>query len=105
MATTFNWLIHTMDRNPSTGAIEVAHWRVNGVDDADETLTGTDYGTHSIPKAPEGAPFVAYEDVTEEQVLSWCLASGLDQTEREAIVQEQIDSKRTPALVSGTPWE
>lgn len=105
MATKLTWIIHCVDRNPNTGAIEVAHWRVNGVDDADDTLTGTNYGTHNIPKAPKGAAFVAYEDVTEAQVLEWCFNSGLDKTACEAIVQAQIDAMRTPALVSGTPWE
>lgn len=104
MATTFTWLIHLTERNPDTGAIEIAHWRVNGVDDADDALTGTAYGTHSIPAAPEGAPFVSYEDVTEVQILDWCFASGLDKAEREAIVQEQIDAKREPELLKGTPW-
>lgn len=105
MATTFTWTIGPVERNPDTGVIEIAHWQVNGVDDADDTLTGRDYGTHNIPAAPEGAPFVAYEDVTEDQVLAWCFASGLDQAEREAIVQGQIDAKRTPELVQGTPWK
>ena len=104
MATEFTWKIEDCERDPATGAITVAHWRCIGVNDADDTLTGTSYGTHSIPKAPEGAPFVAYEDVTEEQVLAWCFASGLDKAEREAIVQKQIDAKRTPELVTGTPW-
>lgn len=104
MATTFTWEVVQLDRNPTTDAIETVHWVVSGVDAADATLTGRDYSTHNLPAAPEGAPFVPYEDVTEAQVLNWCFASGLDKAGREGVVQAQIESARDPELVSGKPW-
>lgn len=101
MSTKFGWVVHNMERSPDSGEVSVVHWRCNGTDG---DVSGTTYGTHSLPPAPEGGDFVAFEDVTQDMVLGWCFSSGLSRAEKEDLVQSQIDAQRTPQRVKGTPW-
>lgn len=101
MATEFTWTISDLERDPETGAIHTAHWRVTGVDGE---YTGGSYGSANIPPAPEGVPFTPFDDVTEDDVLSWCFASGLDKATVEANLTAQIDEQKSPKAAKGLPW-
>lgn len=104
MATTFTWKIERMDCIPTEGLLSnvvvTAYWRCNGVDGA---YTGTSYGSCNFDHP--GNPFTEYEDLTESQVLGWCWAGGVNQTEQESLVEAQINNQITPPVVSPPlPW-
>jgi hypothetical protein len=96
----YNWAIVTCEHEVATGGITVAHWRTDAVDG---DFSASAYGTCSFSPDPESENFKPYDEVTEEEVLSWVWDSvGKDATE--ASLEEQIESQRTPKTSTGTPW-
>jgi hypothetical protein len=77
-----------------------ADWRCNGSQDQ---YSGTCYGSASF--APPTGNFTPYPDLTQEQVLDWCYANGVDQAAIEANVTAQIEAQINPPVVSlPLPW-
>jgi hypothetical protein len=77
-----------------------ADWRCNGSQDQ---YSGTCYGSASF--APPSGNFTPYEDLTQDQVLDWCFANGVDKTAIEANVTAQInDQINPPVVVLPLPW-
>lgn len=103
--TTFNWTITAMDCYPQEGGetdvVFCCHWTCSGTQD---TYTGSVYSTCSVP-APTGSAFTPYADLTQEQVLGWIWANGVDQTATEAAVEQQIQNQVNPPVVTpALPW-
>jgi hypothetical protein len=104
MTTTVTWLIEAMDCKPTEGSLTdvviTAHWRCNGMF-AD--TYGTVYGTCGFSQP--GEPFTPYTDLTQEQVLGWCWASGVDKAATEANIDQQIKDQIAPPVVTPPlPW-
>ena len=104
MATTIVWLIEQLDVKPQEGqytdVVITAHWRANGVDGQ---YNATVYGTCSFTQP--GDPFVPYADLTEQEVLGWCWASGVNKDATEANIQAQIEQQiNPPVVVLPLPW-
>lgn len=102
--TTITWTISQLDCKPVEGSytdvVMTAHWQCTGVDG---TYNGRVYSTCSFT-AP-GDPFTPYADLTQDQVLGWCWANGVDKDATEAAVQQQIDNQINPPIVSpALPW-
>lgn len=110
MSTTITWVIEWMQTTPTTATppetVITAGWRCNGAETAGTpavNYNATSYGTASFP-APEGS-FTPYADLTQDQVLGWCWANGVDQTAVEASVQGQIDNQINPPVIQPPlPW-
>lgn len=105
MATTFNWVISALDCIPNTpeGAdyVVTAHWSCNGTDG---TYSGSVYSTCSFPVV-QGESFTPYADLTQDQVLGWCWANGVDKAATEAAVAQQIQNQINPPIVTPPlPW-
>ena len=101
---TILWLIERLLVKPTEGSetnvVITADWRCNGTD---ETYSGTCYGSCSF--APPTGSFTPYEDLTQDQILSWCYANGVDQAAIEANVSLQIANQINPPVVSlPLPW-
>jgi hypothetical protein len=102
---TILWLIERLLVKPAEGSLTdvviTADWRCNG---SQESFSGTCYGSCSFAP-PSGSGFTPYEDLTQEQVLSWCFANGVDQKAIEANVTLQIENQINPPVVSlPLPW-
>jgi hypothetical protein len=105
MATTITWVISQLDCLPQApeGAdyVVTAHWQCNGTDG---TYNGTVYSTCSFPVV-QGSSFVPYAQLTENEVLGWCWANGVDKAATEAAVEQQIQNQITPPIVTPPlPW-
>lgn len=105
MTTTYNWVISALDCIPNTpeGAdyVVTAHWSCNGTDG---TYNGSVYSTCSFPVV-QGSSFIPYSSLTEQTVLGWIWANGVDQAATEAAVQQQIDNQINPPVVTPPlPW-
>ena len=101
---TILWLIERLLTKPvegsETNVVITADWRCNG---SQESFNGTCYGSCSF--APPTGSFTPYEDLTEQQVLDWCFANGVDQAAIEANVSLQIQNQINPPVVSlPLPW-
>ncbi len=101
---TIKWIIENLLVRKTEGSLTdvviTADWRCNG---SDETYSGTCYGSTSF--APPSGEFTPYEDLTQEQVLGWCFANGVDQAAIEANVTAQINNQINPPVVSlPLPW-
>ncbi len=101
---TLSWIIERLLVKPTEGSLTdvviTADWRCNGTD---ETYSGTCYGSCSF-QPPTGS-FTPYPDLTQEQVLGWCYANGVDQAAIEANVSMQIENQINPPVVTlPLPW-
>lgn len=103
--TTFNWTISQCDRELADGGITTAHWRVTATQTVEDVeFTASSYGTCGFTPDPESGDYTPYADVTEEEVLDWCWADGVDQEAIEASLQADINLQMNPVIVSGVPW-
>ena len=101
---TILWLIERLLVKPVEGSLTdvviTADWRCNG---SQESFSGTCYGSCSF--APPSGSFTPYPDLTQEQILGWCYANGVDQAAIEANVSLQIQNQIDPPVVSlPLPW-
>jgi hypothetical protein len=101
---TLSWIIERLLVKPTEGThtdvVITADWRCNGSQDQ---YSGTCYGSTSF--APPSGSFTPYEDLTQDQVLSWCFANGVDKTAIEANVTAQIENQINPPVIAPPlPW-
>ncbi len=109
---TILWLIERLLTKPVEGTLTdvviTADWRCNGTEttgsgDTEKTYSGTCYGSCSF--APPSDSFTPYPDLTQDQVLGWCFANGVDKTAIEANVTLQIQNQiNPPVVVLPLPW-
>ena len=101
---TLSWIIERLLVRPTEGSLTdvviTADWRCNGTDG---TYSGTCYGSASFQPPTEN--FTPYEDLTEQQVLDWCYANGVDKSAIEANVTQQIENQINPPIIAPPlPW-
>ena len=101
---TILWLIERLLVKPTEGTLTdvviTADWRCNGSQD---NYSGTCYGSCSF--APPSGSFTPYNELTQQQVLDWCYANGVDKSAIEANVTAQINNQINPPVVSlPLPW-
>ena len=92
------WTIENCEHVVATGFITTAAWRCTGVD-GDYSATGYGFCSWS-----DGEAQIPYADVTEQEVLDWCWASGVDKDAIEANITAQIDLQKNPVQQPGLPW-
>ena len=95
---TTTWTISQLDRQTSDGFVTTAHWQATAVD-----------GEHSASIVntcswSDGTPTVDYADLTQEQVLGWIWANGVDKDAVEASLLAQIAEQKAPVKATGVPW-
>jgi hypothetical protein len=91
------WTISQLDRQTSDGLVTTAHWRVDAVDGE---YTAGSYGTVGFER---GESFIAYESLTEAQVIEW-VKDKLDVEAIEASLAAQIALQKAPVTATGVPW-
>ena len=101
---TILWIIERLLVKPTEGSLTdvviTADWRCNGSQDQ---YSGTCYGSTSF--APPSGEFTPYDQLTEQQVLDWCFANGVDQKAIEANVTAQINDQINPPVIAPPlPW-
>jgi hypothetical protein len=106
MATVITWSISQLDCIPQApeGAdyVVTAHWQCRGVDG---DYLGLVYSTTSF-SVTQGPTFTPYDQLTQDQVLGWVWANGVDKDATEAAVEQQIQDQINPPIVSPPlPWE
>ena len=99
-----NWIIKQLLVKRTEGSLSdvvvTANWSCRASDGTfSAVLTGcTEF-------SPPTGSFTPYPDLTQEQVLSWCFANGVDKSAIEANVSLQIQNQINPPVVSlPLPW-
>jgi len=96
------WTISTLERNTDNGVV-VAHWRAS---DVDGDHSGSSYGTCGFTPDASADGYVAYDNLTEENVVGWVKDSMGEEavTGVEDSIAAQIADSKAPAISVGTPW-
>jgi len=110
MSATITWSISSMQCKPTEGSytdvVVTAAWNCTGVETSGTpavAYTSSSYGVATFPM-PEGT-FTPYDQLTENQVLGWCWADGVNKDDTEASVQSQIDNQINPPVITPPlPW-
>jgi len=93
-----NWTISTLERETSNGFVTTAHWQCNAVDG---DYTASIYSTCSWA---DGTPVIPYENLTQETVLGWVWANGVDKQATEDALAANIALQKNPVTATGVPW-
>ena len=99
-----NWKVESMIVKPQDGSytdvVVTATWRCTAVDGEH---SASNYG--SMGFASPSGDFIAYPDLTEDTVLGWIWANGVDKAEVEANVARELDMQVNPPTVAKPlPW-
>jgi len=99
------WTISQLDcklqEDGLTDVVVTAHWQCTATQDE---YSAQVYGTASFT-LEQGAGFTPYADLTQDQVLGWCYASGVDKDATEANVEAQLEAQINPPIISpALPW-
>lgn len=90
------WNISQLDRQTSDGFVTTAHWQANATDG--------DYSASVINTCSwTGEPTVAYDSLTQDDVLAWVWQS-VDKEAVEAALEAQIAEQKAPKIARGLPW-
>jgi hypothetical protein len=105
MANTYTWTVTAMDAYPQaegeTNVVFTVHWTCSGTDG---TYNASVYSTCGVTYTA-GSPYTPYADLTQEQVLGWIWANGVDQSATEAAVNQQLAQQVNPPVVQPPlPW-
>jgi len=105
--TTITWQIDSMSvsSQPISGESEVvltAEWRCVG---EDGDYSSSIYGICSFPEPSTGGQFTPYAQLTQEQVLGWCYANGVNKSEIETNVTQAVNTLANPPVIQPKlPW-
>ena len=103
--TTYTWKVSQLERESSDGYVFTAHWNVNATETVeDKTYSAGAYGSIGLERPEED--LIAFEDLTEELVVSWVLDKlGEEQVvNMETSLTNQIQEQKTPSKIQGLPW-
>ena len=94
---TITWQVNQLERQASDGLVTTIHYGVNAVDG--------DYSASIVNtlQVERGDSFVAFDSLTEQEVLGWVqTAVGKDTVE--AALEAAIAAQKNPVKLSGLPW-
>jgi hypothetical protein len=94
------WTIATLERELADGGVTVAHWRCTEVDG---DFSASSYGTVGFTPDPTASDYIAYDSLTEANVLGWVWES-VGQDTVEAALTAKIEADKNPTSGSGVPW-
>ena len=100
-----DWTVSAMDCKVSednlSDVVFNVHWQCSATEDG---YSASVYSPCSVP-GPNPESFVPYDQLTQDEVLGWIWANGVDKDATEAAVQQQIYLQKNPVVVSPPlPW-
>jgi hypothetical protein len=110
MAITYTWKItglKTKDvSEEKPAAIVQTYWQKIGTDTNGNQGTFSGATPFTVDPSDDSGPFIAFEDLTEENVLDWIksvVIGGYEQHVNEQIAK-QIEEKINPVVENRLPW-
>lgn len=101
MTIAYNWKITETNHQTSDEYIFCAHWTATAVDG---DYTASVYATCNFAKPEDNLDLTPYDDITEQDVLGWVWANGIDKDATEATLAAQIELQKHPVQEAGVPW-
>jgi len=114
MAINTTWSVSNMTHVDADGGVIIAYWSLIASSDAGGGESATEGGKAHFTYDASSSDYIAYDDLTEADVLGWIWEANKEgdetaaeykariETERTAKVQAQIDRKA--AQSTGVPW-
>lgn len=114
MAIHTTWSVNNMTRVDADGGVVIAYWSLVAASDGSGGESATEGGKQRFTYDASSSNFIAYDDLTEADVLGWIWEDNKEgeetaaeykariEAERTAKVQAQIDRKA--AQSTGVPW-
>ena len=93
-----NITINELERNLPDETVITAHW---GASVVDGDYSASAYGTQSFTRDEDSPEFIPFEDLTEEEVVSWLT---LDEDLEDKLLA-QIEKQKNPTKAKGKPWD
>ena len=98
------WTIAQLERNTDGNGVVVAHWTASDSEVVgEETHSGSSYGTCGFTPDAEAEGYVAYDALTEADVIAWVQAD-VDAEAIEESIAAQITASKEPVTAAGVPW-
>ena len=114
MAITNTWSVTNMQHTDADGGVFLVYWSMVAASDGTPSYTASEGGKLRCEYDASSSSYIAYADLTEDDVLGWVYNSLIIgeetadeaklriEAERDGKVQKQIDAAATTA--SGVPW-
>ena len=114
MAINNTWSVTDMQHTDADGGVFLVYWSMVAASDGTPSYTASEGGKLRCEYDASAAGYIAYADLTEDDVLGWIWTSLIEdeetaaeakariETDRTAKVQGQIDRAATQA--AGVPW-
>lgn len=109
MSATITWTIQSMTCVPQidgqSDVVITASWNCT----ASEEVNGVTYKGYAANQSSfmldPSAGFTPYDQLTQEQVLDWCWASGVNKDAAEEAAAQDLDTQINPPVVQlPLPW-
>ena len=98
------WTIAQLERNTDGNGVVVAHWRASDSEVVGEvTHSGSSYGTCGFTPDATADGYVAYDSLTEADVIAWVKAD-VDADAIEESIAALIAVSKEPVTAAGVPW-
>lgn len=94
------WNISTLRRNVEDGGVFVAYWTAIQLD-GDYSVT--EYGAVNFTPDPTAEDFIAYESLSESDVMGWVKAEIVE-ADIEAKLAAEIAKQKVSEPGIGVPW-
>lgn len=105
MAVNYTWEITGMRKNPSVEGMEDVITSVSflysGVNE--DNITGSFSGAVTFP-TPDSENFIAFDEVTKENVVSWITEQYSQSAMQDSITKEIQDKVNPPEVDCDLPW-
>jgi hypothetical protein len=114
MAITNTWSVTNMQHTDADGGVFLVYWSMVAQSDGTSSYTASEGGKLRCEYDASSPTYIAYADLTEDDVLGWVYNSLIEgeetaeeakariEADRTGKVQKQIDAAATTA--SGVPW-
>lgn len=98
-----NWKVAQLERTLPSGVVFAVHYTVDMVDG---DFSAGAYGSIGVAGDPAQEGFIAFDSLTEADVIGWVQESlGAEKiAEIEAALTAQIDKQKNPTTAAGMPW-
>ena len=114
MAITNTWSVTNMQHTDADGGVFLVYWSMVAQSDGTPSYSASEGGKLRCEYDASSSSYIAYADLTEDDVLGWVYnsliigeetadeAKARVEADRDGKVQKQIDAAATTA--SGVPW-
>lgn len=87
-------------------AVVQTYWQKIGTDENGNTGTFSGATPFTVDPTDESGPFIPFDQLTEEDVLTWIksIVVGSYEEHVNGQIQKQIDEKVTPITDAALPW-